>query len=109
MGEGRRIGRVTAHPAAVVEIVLHRQMREQPAFLEYVADTAVPGRHVDALRVVEQNLIVEQDAAAVRLEQSGDHVDDAGLAGAGRAEQNGGAALAREQRVERKFAELFFY
>ena len=108
MRERRRIGRVAAHPAAVVEIVLHAEMRKQPAFLEHIADAAAPGRHVDARRVVEQHLVVEHDAAAVRPQQAGDHVDDARLAGARRAEQDGGAAFAGELRRHREIAELFF-
>ena len=81
-----------AHPAAVVEILRHREMREQPAFLEHVADAAAVRRHVDARCAVEQHGVVERDAAAVRRDQAGDHVDDRGLAGARRAEQRGDAA-----------------
>ena len=83
-------------------------MRKQPAFLEHIADAPAPGRHVDARRAVEQHVAVERDAAAVGPQQAGDHVDDAGLAGAGRPEQRGRAAVGRERGVERELAELLF-
>ena len=41
------------------------------------------------------------------LQQSGDHVDQRGLAGAGGAEQAGDAAFACERGFDDKFAELF--
>ena len=83
-------------------------MREQAAFLEHIADAPPPGRHVDARCAVEQGLAVKHDAAAVGCEQPGDHVDQAGLAGAGGAEQSGGAARRLEGGLEREIAEPFF-
>src|ERR1700690_3541134 len=99
---------MATHPAAVIEIVLHAQMRKQPAFLEYIADASLPCRHVNARGGVEQDVVIEHDASAVGPEQPGNHVDDAGLAGAGGAEQNRRAALARKLSIERERTELFF-
>src|SRR5439155_6115287 len=55
---------------------------------------------------VIQRLTVKCDDAAVGPQQPGDHVDQRGLAGAGRAEQPGDAPLAFERGFEREFAEL---
>ena len=93
-----RVVRQAVHPAAVVEILRHRQVRKQPAFLEHVADAAPVRRHVDARARIEQHACVERDAAAVRRHQARDHVDDRGLAGAGRAEQRGHAVRGFELR-----------
>ena len=92
----RRIRRVAAHPAAVIEISLHREMRKQPAFLKHIAYAPPRGRHIDARFAVKKNIIVEHNATAVRRQQPGDHIDDAGLAGAGLPEQGGGATFADE-------------
>ena len=82
-------------------------MRKQPRVLEHVADAPPVRRHVDACGRVVQRFAVERDDAAVGPQQPGDHVDQRGLAGAGRAEQAGDAALAFERGFEREFAELF--
>src|SRR5690348_14537607 len=99
---------MAAYPAPVVEIVLDRKMREQSTFLEHAADAPPPGRHVDARCAVEQGLAVKHDASTVGREQAGDHVDQAGLTGAGGAEQSGGAARRLEGGLQGKVAELFF-
>src|SRR5580693_3710064 len=100
MGKGCRIGGMATHPAPIIEIALHAEMRKQPAFLEHITDAPPPGWYIDARRIIEQHLTVEHDAAAIGREQAGDHIDDAGLAGARGPEQDGRAALACEQNVE---------
>src|SRR6185437_336986 len=106
-----------ADPSAVVEIVRHREMRKEPAFLEYVADAPPPRGNVDATFRIEKNRIAERiakcritecDAATVRFEQAGDHVDDAGLAGARGTKQCGSAGLAREAGLQPEIAECLF-
>src|SRR6478736_2141983 len=87
------VGGVAAHPAPIVEISLDSEMRKQPAFLEHVADPPPPGRHRDACGIVKQSFTVEHNATTVRLEQPGNHIDDAGLAGAGWPKQSGRAAV----------------
>jgi len=103
------IGLDAAHPAAVIEILRHGEMGEQPSLLEHIADAAPVCRHVDARRAVEQHGVVERDAAAVRRHQSADHVDDRGLAGARRPEQRGDVPRAFEFRGDRERAELLLH
>ena len=81
-------------------------MRKQPRILEHIADAAAMGRDMDARGGVVERLAVDGDDAAIGLQQSRDHVDQRGLAGAGGAEQSGDAALAGEGGFEREFAEL---
>ncbi len=75
--------RDATHVAAVVQVAVHGKMGEQPAFLKNVTNVAQMGRHVDALRRIEQDRVFERDAAAVWLDEARDHVGDGGLAGAG--------------------------
>ena len=81
-------------------------MREEAAFLEDIAEAAPLGRQVDALRAREQGLAADRDAAAIGPQQPRQHVDEAGLAGAGAAEQRGDAGIGRgEARLDLKRAE----
>ena len=102
----RGIHREPVHAPAVVEILPHVEMRKQPRILKHVADPPPVRRHVNACGRVVQRFAVERDDAAVRPQQAGDHVDQRGLAGAGRAEQAGDAALAFERGFKRELAEL---
>ena len=95
------------HAPPVVEVLPHVEMRKQPRILEHIADAAPVRRHVHALGGVVERLAVEGDDAAIGPQQSRDHVDQRGLAGAGSAEQAGDAALAGEGGGKREFAELF--
>src|SRR5262249_6000290 len=81
--EGGGTGRLAPHPAAVVQVVPDRKVREQPAVLKNIADPPRPRGQIFARRIVEQNFVIEHDAAAIRFEQSRNQVDDGGLAGAG--------------------------
>src|SRR6202022_4646345 len=58
-------------------------------------------------RGVVERLAVDGDGAAIGLQQTCDHIDQRGLAGAGGAEQPGDPAFAFERGGEREFAELF--
>src|ERR1700722_8679110 len=84
-------------------------MRKQPAFLKHIADMTSMRRYVDALGCVEKRGAVERDKAAIRSQQSGDHADDAGLAGARRPEQGGGASSRLEAHGEFERAELLLH
>ena len=55
---------------------------------------------------VVQRFAVERDDATIGPQEPCDHVDQRGLAGAGRAEQAGDAALAFERGFQRELAEL---
>ena len=80
-------------------------MREQPALLKDIADAAAVGRHVDPRGGVEQHGIVKADAAPVRSDQPGDHVDERRFARARGAEQGGHAACGFEARRKREVAQ----
>ena len=82
-------------------------MRKQPRILEYITDAAAMRRDVDAGSAIVEHFAVDGDAAAIRPQQSRDHVDQRGLAGTRGAEQAGDPALAFERGLKRKLAELF--
>src|SRR5580704_18895073 len=103
------LGRPAAHAPAIVEVLPHAEMREQPAVLEYIADAAAMRRHVDAARGVEQHRVVEGDRATVGREQTGDHVDDRGLAGTRRPEQRRHAARRMEAHAKLQRAKLLLH
>ena len=64
-------------------------MREQARLLEHVADAAALDRHVDAGACVGEDLVLELYPALLGGEQSGDEIDECGLAAAGAAEEGG--------------------
>ena len=101
--------RDAAHAAAVIEILPHREMRKQPAFLEHITDAAAMRRHVDAGAGIEQHGLVERNRAAIGRHQTGDHIDDRSLAGARRTEQSGRATRGFELYAELEHAELLFH
>jgi hypothetical protein len=63
---------------------------------------------IDTRLVVEQYFVVEHDSPPVGSKKPGNHVDDAGFAGAGWPEKGGCAAFGFESRVERKIAKSLF-
>ena len=77
--ECRRVGFAAADPAPVFEIVSDSEVRKQPAFLENIADAAAPGRHIDLRGTVEHHFAIEFYAAAIRPQETGNHVDHAGF------------------------------
>jgi hypothetical protein len=92
-------------PAPIQEVLPHGEMREQASLLEYVADAAAVARHEYAARRVDQHRIVDRDTALVGANQSGNDVDDGGLAGTRAAEQGDEAAAGLEAGVELEAAE----
>ena len=70
------------------------------------ADTALRRWNEDLLLCVEHDATVDRDAAFIGTQQSGNGVDDAGLAGAGAAEQSGDAGVGgRERGIQYEIAE----
>ena len=69
------------------DIFFHTQVREKGELLEDITKFPLPRRQADALIRVEPNLIVIDDAPAVRVFQTGQDPHDGGLARAGRTEQ----------------------
>ena len=57
-------------------------------------------------RGIDQDAVVEHDAAAIGARQSGDQADGHRLAGAGAAEQGGDAGVTGEGDIEVESAEL---
>jgi len=53
------------HPAPVVEIVPHVEMRKQPGILEHVTDPPTMRRDVHACSGIVERLAVDDDAAAI--------------------------------------------
>jgi len=110
IGDARALSGIVVkavHSPSVVEILADIEMRKQPCILEHIADPAAMRRDVHALGGVVERLGVDGDGAAIGPQQSRDHVDQRGLAGARGAEQPGNAALAGEAGLKREFAELF--
>ena len=81
-------------PMSIQKVVAHAQMRKQPLLLEDVTQTPPLRWHIGACVAIEQNRVIEHDAAAIGPDQAGEDVDERGLAGAGAAEERG-YALAR--------------
>ena len=64
------------------QILPHPPVRKQPAVLEHIAAGPALGRQIDPRLAVEQHCAGDHDPAAVRTDQTGDHVEQAGLSGA---------------------------
>ena len=92
-------------PAAVEEVLPHREMRKQTALLEDVADPAAMARHEHAAGGVDQDLIANRYVSLLGAYQSSDDVDDRRLAGARPAEQRDQAAAGLETRIEQEVSE----
>ena len=60
------------------QVLLDREMREQPPILEYVADAAAVRGH--AARAALPERAVERDVAACGFLEAGDHAQQSGLA-----------------------------
>ena len=103
------LARPAAHAPAIVEVLPHAEMREQPALLEYVADAASMRRHVDAAGSVEQHRPVDGDGAAIGREQAGDHIHDRRLSRARRPEQRRHAARRIEAHGKFQRAKLLLH
>jgi hypothetical protein len=94
-----------AQALPVGEVRLHVHVRKQEAVLEHIADAAQFGRHVDAPLRIEQDCIVDADAAARGRGDPRDRVDDARLAGTGAPEKPDDRRFGREAHVEVKVTE----
>ncbi len=89
----RRAQRHTLDLHAEDDVVEHGAPRQQQILLQHVADAADRAGGVDA---------VDQHAAAGRLQQSGDDVEDRALAATGGSDQADEAALRNRQRDRRQ-------
>ena len=100
----REIGHLQDGP----DVVLDRQSAEYRSFLSQVADPLL-GAFVD--RLVGQFLVFEENRTLVGLDQSDDHVERRGLAGAVRAEQSDDLPLVDFDRhmVDHRAGFIAFY
>ena len=90
------------------QIFPHAEVGEKPSVLKDVSDFAPFGREMDALFRVEPDIPVAFDAPRVRLQQSGNAVDQGALAGTGRAEQRADGAFRKaELHVQGKVSQAF--
>ncbi len=71
----------------IAQVAAHIQVRKQPGVLEYIANAAAMGGHVDPVRAVEQHPAIHFDMAGHGCDQPGDGVEHGGLADAGRTGQ----------------------
>ncbi len=84
------------------EVLAKRHVREQRVALEDVP--AAPGMRgqIDPRATVKQNLVVNENPALIRLDETGDGIEEHGLARAARSEQCGDPARRAHLEVQRK-------
>ena len=82
------------------QVLPQRHVRKQRVVLEHVAAVARPGGQVHARGRVEQDLVVEQDAAFLRHGEAGDRVERQGFPGAARPEQHRDAGAGAELDIQ---------
>ena len=90
--------------ATIAEVFLGAQVWKEQVVLKHVANAAVLRRPINALGRGEEGLAVQGYFAAVRPHQSGDHVEQRGLARARRAVDGGNGVVALDIDVEREGA-----
>ena len=88
---------------AVIQVLPHRQVREQPAVLEHVADASQVARDPGPGGGVGQYLAIDHDPAPVGLLQPGDQVEYGRLARTRGPEQGGDARARLEADVDIEF------
>jgi hypothetical protein len=98
-----------AHAPTIVEVARHGEMGKQATFLEHVADPAPVHRHIDAGGGLEQRSTIERDPSPVGRNQTGNHVDERGLARTRSAEQRGDAAGALKPHTDEEIAQTFLH
>jgi len=68
------------------QILFHCQVREQGVVLKHVSNIAPLRRQADAASGVKQDRVVKQDAALIRLEETGERIECERFAGSAGAE-----------------------
>src|SRR5688572_24552967 len=84
------------------KILPQRHVREQGVILEDVAAAALARRQVQVSGMVEEDRVVQQDAAFRGADKSGDAVEGERLARAGRSEEHGYAGGGLKVEIERE-------
>src|SRR5579862_5097902 len=104
-----RTVRTTTALRAIEKIAADGVMREEPAFLEHIAEPPLLGRQVDVARGIEQHHVADRNPSTIGPQETRKRIDEAGFAAAGAAEESGDAARRCTQlRRERKVAEALF-
>ena len=93
---------------AIGQISRHGHMGEQAAFLKNITQAPLLRRQIDTLGTVEQDIALHYDAALGRALQTGQHIDQGGLARARGAEQGGDPGVGPERRRDLEIANLGF-
>src|SRR5699024_2009045 len=76
-------------PRAIAQIPPHGEMGEEPTLLKDVAEAAAVRRQADASLRVKQHPVPRRNPARIRLQETGDRVDDGRLARTRPAEERG--------------------
>src|SRR3546814_19888086 len=71
-----RIGK----PQSIEHVSSHSLMREQAPILKNIASTPPPGGHIDSVAAVKQHIFTHGYAPFIRAQQTGNPVQQAGLA-----------------------------
>jgi hypothetical protein len=96
----------TAQPQAVLvydcEALFWRRMERQAGIALDDAERRNLQQAAQVMRTLEEQIVVDQDAAFVGADESGDGIEHQGFAGSAGAEQHGYAGRGGELQVERK-------
>ena len=76
---------------AVGDVLLNGQVRKKREVLEDVGDVPFSRGEIDAAIGVQQDFSADGNLSCVRMNQSGDAIEQRGFAGTGRAKENGDA------------------
>ena len=93
--------RPRTRPVPIGQVLEHRHMGEQQRVLEHIAQAPPRHRHIHPGLGIEQGLAVHRDPTFIRLDQSGDHVDDGRFARAGLPEQGRDPLAGLEGDIDR--------
>ena len=85
-----------------LQVLPQRHMRKERIILEDISTMASPRRHVKARRAIEQNLIVQQDAAFIGMHESGDGIERQRFARAAGTKQDCHSGSGVEFDIQRK-------
>ena len=85
-----------------LQVLAQRHVREQGVVLKHVSAVAGLWRRADACRTVEENFIVEQNAAFIRTHEAGDQIERERLAGPAGSEENRNAGGRLKFELERE-------
>ena len=92
----RAPGFVHGEPSAVMQVLRHAEMREEPRFLKNITEAAFMSRQEQPCSAICQHFTIKQNLSLIRPQQACYDADHRGFAGAGAPEQRGDAAFGGE-------------